>query len=96
MRILATLLIVGITLYALPTEAGTAEARETARQNNCVPKKIQIYQQKLGNNPPTIYRVDCIEPKTVGENIIKTPPAILVECQTNLCSMLRPINDQPQ
>lgn len=83
-----------ILLHASLAHAGTAEARETARLNNCTPKKIAIYQQSLGNNARTIYRVDCVEPKTVGENITKTPSAILVECDASICRMLRAVADQ--
>jgi hypothetical protein len=76
-----------------PALAGMAEAREVARQNNCLPKKIEIYEQRLGSNPATLYKVACIEPKTVGQNTTKTPSAILVQCDANLCSMLRPLQE---
>ncbi len=94
MRKLLLFIIVGMTCYIHTAQAGLAEVRESARQNNCAPKKIQIYQQQLGTNPLTTYRVDCIEPKTVGENLPKMPSAMLIEGETSICRLLRPITDQ--
>ncbi|MDD3182353.1 MAG: hypothetical protein PHD48_06080 [Alphaproteobacteria bacterium] len=96
MRSLVILFSFCILLHAQDTWAGPAEVRETARLNNCTPKKIQVYQQKLGKNALTIYRVDCIEPKAVGENLPKTPDSILVECESSMCRMLRALEEKQQ
>lgn len=96
MRNIMFVIAASVFLCAQTAEAGTAEVRETARLNNCAPKKIQVYQQQLGNNPLTMYRVDCIEPKTVGENLPKTPSAILIACEANICRLLRPLQEQQQ
>ncbi|MDD5587379.1 MAG: hypothetical protein PHY92_10585 [Alphaproteobacteria bacterium] len=82
-------------LYALfgTTEvfAAAAEAREVARINNCPPKKIEVYQQTLGNEGKTIYRVECNLPKAKDENAVQTADALLVQCNGSLCSLLRPV-----
>ena len=40
-----------------------AQAREVARLNNCPVKKIEVYQNSLGETGQTIYRVQCNMPK---------------------------------
>lgn len=81
-----------IALCPLPCHAGTAEARDIARLNNCLPKKVEIYQQKMGGDAQTIYRVECIEPKVVNENAPKMASAMLVRCDGSICEMLRPFD----
>ncbi|HAX91698.1 MAG TPA: hypothetical protein DCY07_05765 [Rhodospirillaceae bacterium] len=76
--------------------AAPADAREVARINNCIPKKIEVYQQGMGVDSPTTYRVECIAPKTVGENVPKMPPSMLVRCSGSLCEMLRPLTESKQ
>ena len=71
--------------------AAGAEAREVARLNNCAPKKIEVYQQKVGGEAQTIYKVECLTPKAVDD---KGPPAanaVLIQCNGGLCDMLRPL-----
>lgn len=93
MRLSGSIFLVMLLCAASPAMAGPAEAREVARLNNCTPKKIEIYDQRLGSNPTTLYKVGCVEPKTVGQNIPKTPSAILVQCEASLCSMLRGVQE---
>jgi hypothetical protein len=76
---------------APPALAGQPEARAVALGNNCTPKKIEVYQQSLGADGQTVYRIECNLPKTVGETT-KGPDAILVSCTQNLCDMLRPVS----
>jgi len=84
------ILIAVMVLRAHDVLAGPAEARDVARLNNCVPKKVEVYQQKMGAGSQTIYRVACTEPKTVDENAPKMAEAMLVRCDGSLCEMLRP------
>jgi hypothetical protein len=89
------LALLPILLYALigatDAKAATAEAREVARINNCPPKKIEVYQQTLGNEGKTIYRVECNLPKAKEDNAIQTADALLVQCNGSLCALLRPV-----
>ncbi len=48
---------------ACPAHADQSEAKEVARNNNCSPKKIDVFQQSLGDEGQTIYRVQCNVPK---------------------------------
>jgi hypothetical protein len=98
-----SLVVKGIALLSLLTSlygtdclAAPADAREVARMNNCSPKKIEIYQQKMGSNSSTLYRVECIAPKTVGENVTPMPTSMLVQCEGSLCKMLRPLTGVKQ
>ena len=65
------------------------QAREVARNNNCTPSKIDIYQQSLGSEGTTVYRIDCSVPKTSDANAPKGATALLVSCKDNLCELLR-------
>lgn len=92
LKILASSFGLWVMLMAPAHSAATAEARETARLSNCPPKKIEVYQQSMGEMGTTIYQVECIVPKTKDESASGSPDAILVKCQANLCSLLRPIS----
>jgi len=67
------------------------EAGEIARNNNCTPKKIDVYQQSVGSDGGTIYRVACNMPKVADPNAPKTADALLISCNENLCELLRPV-----
>jgi len=88
------LAFVVILSHVGPASASPAEAREVARINNCAPKKIEVYLQKIGGGSQTIYRVDCIPPKMVGENLPKLASTMLVQCNGSLCEMLRPMEGE--
>ena len=91
-----TFLSMGFLILALPSPAfaGQAEVRDVARVNNCPPKKIEVYQQILGDAGETVYRVECVLPKVVGgDKDAPQPSAMLISCVQNLCIMLRPIAD---
>jgi len=81
-----------LALLSTPSYAGVAEARDVARLNNCAPKKVEIFQQKLGDTLQTIYRVSCIEPKVVDDKAPKSASAMLVRCDGSLCEMLRAVD----
>ncbi|MER2520445.1 MAG: hypothetical protein ABTQ34_07140 [Bdellovibrionales bacterium] len=75
-----------------PSWAGTAEARETARLNNCPPKKIEVYRQTMGEVGETVYRIECNLPK-MTDATLKGPQAsaLLVSCVNALCHAMRPL-----
>ena len=85
----------GFLLCAAAAYADQPEAREVARLNNCPPKKIEVYQQSLGSEGATIYRVECTLPKTVGAsaNAAAMPDALLISCDKSLCELLRPVKE---
>lgn len=88
------LLLLGF-LSLLPTReaaAGQADAREVARMNNCVPKKIEVYSQTLGPDSQTVYRIECNMPKMNEASSASTADALLVECNGTLCTLLRPLS----
>ena len=79
-----------LSLYAYASlAADQSQAREVARINNCPPKKIEVYQQSLGQNANTIYRVDCNLPKAKGGEDKPTSNAILISCDETICELLR-------
>lgn len=97
MRVKVTILVITIcltlALFSSVAMAGeTSQAREVARMNNCPPKKIEVFQQALGNSAKVTYRVDCIMPKATGtkDSKEKPPESILVSCEGGLCDYLRP------
>ena len=71
--------------------ADQAQAREVARMNNCPPKKIEVYQQSLGSQGQTVYRVECAMPKNSNADAANAASALLVSCDENLCELLRPL-----
>lgn len=89
------ILTIAITGFASPTYAGQAEARETARMNNCPPKKIEVYRQSMGEGGETVYRVECNLPK-MADTTLSGPQAsaLLVSCENALCHMLRPLESE--
>jgi hypothetical protein len=92
MRFMAAILFALTILAAGKAEASLAEVRDVALNNNCQPKKIEVYKQSLGSEGRIIYRVQCALPKTVGpapEGDLKPPDALLVMCNQNLCSPMR-------
>lgn len=76
-----------------PAWADQSEVKEIARNNNCPPKKIDIYQQSLGTEGQVIYRVQCTMPKMVDE-ANKGPDELLIGCRDSLCQMLRPYQEE--
>ncbi len=74
--------------------AAPSDAREVARINNCPPKKIEVFQQTLGIEGKTVYRVECNLPKAKEENAIKTANALLIQCSGSLCGLMRPIGNE--
>jgi hypothetical protein len=88
--------VVFLFLFTLITgaeaKAASADAREIARLNNCIPKKIDVYQQTLGNEANTIYRVECNLPKTADEKASPSASAVLIQCAGSLCEFLRPLS----
>ena len=93
MRFAAAIFFVLTLCLALPAYADLDQvaAREVARNNNCTPNKISVYQQSLGTQGQTIYRIDCTMPKTDDANAAKGANALLVGCRENLCTLLRPL-----
>ncbi len=83
-------LFLGFCLASAPAQAGQAEARDVARQNNCSPQKIEVYVQKIGLDAPTIYKVTCQKVKMQDD---KAPmiDGILVTCTGSLCALTRPL-----
>ena len=74
--------------------ADQAEVKEIARNNNCPPKKIEVYKQSLGDEGQTIYRVQCTMPKAVGGDASQGPDELLIGCRDTLCALLRPYEEQ--
>jgi hypothetical protein len=84
-------------LFAAPparADIDQIEAREVARNNNCTPTKIEVYEQSLGAEGRTIYRVDCTLPKMADPNAPKTDNALLIACKDSLCELLRPLEGE--
>jgi hypothetical protein len=92
MKFVAAIFFALILLCSQTAHADTdqVEAREVARINNCTPKKIDVYQQSLGPEGSTTYRVDCTMAKT-GDNTAKGADALLISCKQSLCELLRPL-----
>lgn len=93
MRMTAIFFALAALCFAGIAQADTAQvqAREVARINNCVPKKIAVYQQTVGPEGDTIYRVDCTVAKATNENAKPGADALLIDCQAGTCSLLRPL-----
>lgn len=77
---------------AHPVWADQSEAKEIARNNNCPPKKIDVFQQSLGQEGQTIYRVQCNVPKTADASTAG-PDELLIGCRDTLCELLRPYQE---
>ncbi len=90
------LFIIFAFALTLPARADQPEAREVARINNCTPKKVDVYQQSLGSEGKTIYRVECTLPKTVGDSTGAPPQAsaLLISCDQTICALLRPVMEE--
>lgn len=85
------LIVAAPVLAAAPARADQPEAGEIARNNNCQPSKIDVYQVIPGSMGSTIYQVTCNLPKTVDPNTPAGPNGLLIECDQSLCALLRPI-----
>ena len=60
--------------------------------NNCVPKKIDVYQNQLGGEGKAIYQVTCTLPKATDKDALRdAPDALLISCDQSLCELLRPV-----
>jgi len=80
--------------FAARADTNQVEAREVARINNCMPKKVAVYQQSVGSEGATLYRVDCAMEKTSDANAAKGADALLISCRENLCELLRPMTGE--
>lgn len=94
MRLFLILILAGTLTCADLAFAGSSDAREVARLNNCNPKKIEVFSQSLGPDSPTIYRVECNMPKTTKEASPQAADAVLIQCNGALCDMLRPVSKE--
>lgn len=92
MQILRYAVVFALVVLTIPAQAAVPEAREIARMNNCLPKKVEVYQQKMGRAQETTYRVECIAPKIVNQEAPKLASAMLVRCDGAICEMLRPLD----
>jgi hypothetical protein len=94
MKRLGAALILAVLLagFAHPVFADQSEAKEVARNNNCLPKKIDIYQQSMGTEGQTVYIVQCNVPKTTDQ-AAAGPDALLIACRDSLCTLLRPYDE---
>lgn len=72
-------------------QAGTSEVREVARISGCPPKKIEVFQQTVGVNGSTIYRVDCNLPKAKDEKAPPSADSVFIGCSAYLCELVRPV-----
>jgi hypothetical protein len=92
---LYSLLALFVFASPLTAHADMPEAKEVARINNCPPKKIEVYQQSLGSEGKTIYRVECTLPKTVGgDGSAPKASALLISCDDTICTLLRPVMNE--
>ncbi len=94
MRRIRRLLIpfVPVCVFSGAVHADQATVKEVARINNCPPKKIEVYQQSMGQEGETVYRVECNMPKAVG-GTAPTANALLIQCKDSLCELLRPFDE---
>jgi len=90
MRFVAAIFFISLFASGAAHAADQAQAKEVARINNCPPKKIEVYQQTLGADGKTIYRVDCNMPKS-SDDSVKGADALLISCDQSVCEMLRPL-----
>ncbi len=93
MRLLQASIIAYFCTGLAVTHAAVVDAREVARINNCAPKKIEVFQQTLGIEGKTIYRVECNLPKAKDEDTVKLADALLIQCTGSLCGLLRMVNN---
>lgn len=77
-----------LCLVAETAQAGMAEVRDAARQNNCPPKKIEVLRQTIGTVNETLYQVECNLPKA-KDQAANAPTGITIKCQMNLCQAMR-------
>jgi hypothetical protein len=93
MKFMAAIFIALIT--AMPVSpvaaADQVQAREVARMNNCMPKKISVYQQSPGVEGKTLYEVDCVTIKVTDTTAPVSSSALLIGCTANLCDLIRPM-----
>ncbi len=91
--ILFALALLGVA-FAARADTNQVEAREVARLNNCTPTKVDVYQQSLGSEGATLYRVGCALQKTSDASAAKGADALLISCRENLCELLRPMTGE--
>jgi hypothetical protein len=93
MRFVAAIFLFALMLgFACPAHADLdqVEAKEVARNNNCPPKKIDVYQTSVGAENATIYRVECNLPKATND-AVKTADTLMIRCDASLCQVLHPV-----
>jgi cytochrome c5 len=93
MRYVAVLLALAFLILALPAHADLNQvaAREVARNNNCTPKSVDVYQASVGSEGATIYKVSCDVPKAADPNAPKPADTLMIRCDENLCQVLHPV-----
>ncbi len=94
MRVFLVLGLLMFQLYASSAHAGVAEARESARMNNCNPKKIEVISNNLNASSQTIYRVECNMPKVRADGVPDAAQAVLIRCDGAICERLRALPQQ--
>ncbi len=93
--VFSTLCLFSLLAFSNPAYAGQAEARATALDNNCTPKKIEIYQQSIGAAGQTIWRVTCNLPKSVSQSKDSVAPdALMISCDQSLCDVMNPVQSE--
>lgn len=95
MKYMTAIFFIALSMGIPQTAHASSEpdAREVARINNCLPKKVDVYQETLGPEGETVYRVECNMPKT-ADGSSPGADALLISCQDNLCTLLRPISSE--
>lgn len=90
LALISTILLSGTSICL----AASSDAREVARINNCPPKKIEVFQQTLGMEGKTVYRVECNMPKVKDDKAAPTANALLVQCVGSLCAPVRMVGNE--
>ncbi|MFY9288671.1 MAG: hypothetical protein WAO98_09245 [Alphaproteobacteria bacterium] len=88
---MAAIFLFALCITSSAFAADQWQAREVARNNNCPPKKIEVYQQSIGMDGKTIFRVDCNLPKGKGDTGTPSSSALLIGCNESICELVRPL-----
>lgn len=85
----AVLLILVLVCTALPAYAGKAEAKELARNFNCIVTSIDPVAMQTGEVESTTYKATCQIPESASAEDKKNNGTLLIRCDAAMCHLVK-------
>ncbi len=89
MRFIPVLFVIIASALPLTAQAGQAEAKELARNENCVVAGISQIDASTGSTGSVTYKAVCTLPGSLSEDDKKRNGSLTIRCEGAMCSVIK-------